>query len=76
MRKLRPRAPQDGRVSIKRAGQSIDVRIAILPTTHGEKVTLRLVADLVSTVRLDSLGLWEESTTGTAPIARRSFTIS
>ena len=33
------RAPQDGRVSIKRGEESLDVRMAILPTTYGEKVT-------------------------------------
>ena len=36
--------PQDGRVSVRRGEESIDVRIAILPTTHGEKVTLRILS--------------------------------
>jgi type IV pilus assembly protein PilB len=47
------RAPQDGRVSIKRGGEAIDVRIAILPTTHGEKVTLRILSQ--------ALGMWPRS---------------
>ncbi len=34
------RAPQDGRVSIRRGQDTVDVRVAVLPTTHGEKVTL------------------------------------
>lgn len=55
------RAPQDGRVSIKRAGQSIDVRIAILPTTHGEKVTLRILAQGEAPESLDDLGMWPRS---------------
>ena len=38
------RAPQDGRVSVRRGGDAIDVRIAVLPTTHGEKMTLRILA--------------------------------
>jgi len=37
------RAPQDGRVSVKRSGSTIDVRMAVLPTTHGEKTTLRIL---------------------------------
>ena len=31
------RAPQDGRVSIRRGEETIDVRVAVLPTAHGEK---------------------------------------
>ena len=55
------RAPQDGRVSIKRAGESIDVRIAILPTTHGEKVTLRILSQGEAPESLDALGMWPRS---------------
>jgi type IV pilus assembly protein PilB len=52
------RAPQDGRVSIKRGNEAIDVRIAILPTTHGEKVTLRILAQGEAPESLDALGMW------------------
>ena len=55
------RAPQDGRVSIKRDGESIDVRIAILPTTHGEKVTLRILSQGEAPDSLDALGMWPRS---------------
>ena len=55
------RAPQDGRVSIKRGGESIDVRIAILPTTHGEKVTLRILSHGEAPESLDALGMWARS---------------
>jgi len=55
------RAPQDGRVSIKRDGDSIDVRIAILPTTHGEKVTLRILSQGEAPSSLDALGMWPRS---------------
>ncbi len=55
------RAPQDGRVSIKRGNESIDVRIAILPTTHGEKVTLRILAQGEAPDSLDALGMWPRS---------------
>ena len=37
------RTPQDGRVAIKHRERTVDVRMAVLPTTHGEKVTLRLL---------------------------------
>ena len=55
------RAPQDGRVSIKRNGEAIDVRIAILPTTHGEKVTLRILSQGEAPESLDALGMWPRS---------------
>jgi type IV pilus assembly protein PilB len=37
------RAPQDGRVSVHFGGDPIDLRIAVVPTTDGEQVVLRLV---------------------------------
>ena len=37
------RIPQDGRVSIKVHGQAMDLRIAVLPTTYGEQVVLRIL---------------------------------
>ncbi len=55
------RAPQDGRVSIKRGQESIDVRIAILPTTHGEKVTLRILSQGEAPDSLDALGMHPSS---------------
>ena len=55
------RVPQDGRVSVKRGGQSIDVRVAVLPTTNGEKVTLRLLSQSGVPQSLDDLELWPRS---------------
>ena len=37
------RNAQDGRVSIRYDGHPIDLRIAVLPTTFGEKVVLRIL---------------------------------
>ena len=37
------RAPQDGRLSLRTGDRSIDLRVAVLPTTFGEKVTLRIM---------------------------------
>jgi type IV pilus assembly protein PilB len=37
------RRPQDGRMSFLSNGRPIDARIATLPTSHGEAVTLRLL---------------------------------
>jgi len=37
------RAPQDGRVSIRFGGAPMDLRIAVLPTTYGEQIVLRIL---------------------------------
>lgn len=37
------RLPQDGRIRIKMAGKDIDIRTATVPTSHGERITLRLL---------------------------------
>jgi len=37
------RAAQDGRVSIRVGGRPMDLRIAVLPTTHGEQIVLRIM---------------------------------
>jgi type IV pilus assembly protein PilB len=51
------RTPQDGRVAIRHRERTIDVRMAVLPTTHGEKVTLRLLNQAAAPDSLDALGL-------------------
>ncbi len=37
------RIPQDGRIKMRIEGRSIDFRIAIMPTIHGEKVAIRIL---------------------------------
>ncbi len=51
------RMPQDGRLSVKRGEESMDVRMATLPTTYGEKVTLRMLGRGDAPESLDSLGM-------------------
>ena len=55
------RAPQDGRVTIRRGSDTVDVRIAVLPTTHGEKVTLRILNQREAPSSLAELGMWPRS---------------
>ena len=55
------RAPQDGRVTIRRGNDTVDVRIAVLPTTHGEKVTLRILNQRDAPGSLAELGMWPRS---------------
>ena len=51
------RAPQDGRISLKAGDRSVDLRVAVLPTQHGEKVTLRIMSTGHHSVTLEQLGM-------------------
>jgi type IV pilus assembly protein PilB len=55
------RAPQDGRVSIRFGGQPMDLRIAVLPTTYGEQVVLRILHRAVGARGLSDLGMSPEA---------------
>lgn len=37
------RVPQDGRMALRIGGRAIDVRVSTLPSSHGERVVLRLL---------------------------------
>ncbi len=51
------RLPQDGRQSIRVAGQEIDVRVSSLPTTWGESIVVRLLGATQRIPELSELGL-------------------
>jgi len=51
------RAPQDGRITIRYGKQGMDLRIAVLPTTYGEQVVLRILHRAEGRIGLDSLGM-------------------
>lgn len=52
------RLPQDGRINLKLEGQSIDVRVACIPSVEGESISLRLLGQERFT--LEKLGLTPE----------------
>jgi len=49
------RMPQDGRINLQFEGQTIDVRVATVPTVEGESVSLRLLNQ--EKFSLDKLGM-------------------
>ena len=51
------RAPQDGRASIHYGGRPMDLRVAVLPTTHGEQVVVRLMNRANGRLGLSDLGM-------------------
>ena len=54
------RLPQDGRISIRIADHSIDIRLSTLPSQHGERVVLRLLDKTASRFNLSNLGMTEQ----------------
>ncbi|MDR1255493.1 MAG: GspE/PulE family protein [Puniceicoccales bacterium] len=49
--------PQDGKILFKMPRGTLDIRASTLPTTYGESVSLRILANNNSPVELDDLGL-------------------
>ncbi|MFN3312439.1 MAG: GspE/PulE family protein [Hyphomonas sp.] len=51
------RLPQDGRIRTALRGREIDLRVATMPSLHGETVALRLLDQTAAHLDLDALGL-------------------
>ncbi|MDP9407066.1 MAG: Flp pilus assembly complex ATPase component TadA, partial [Actinomycetota bacterium] len=51
------RRPQDGRTRLKVDGKSVDARVSTLPTLHGEKVVVRLLARADDIPEITSMGM-------------------
>ncbi len=51
------RKPQDGRFTQRSFDQDIDVRVAVIPTARGERITLRLLSQNRSALSLEKLGM-------------------
>ena len=59
--------PQEGRISAdlrNGAGRAMDLRLAVMPTTHGLRAAVRMPAELVQPRSLDELGLPSEALDG------------
>jgi ATP-dependent Clp protease ATP-binding subunit ClpX len=55
------RMPQDGRISLRVGGRAIDVRVSTLPTSHGERVVLRLLEKNYDRLDVRALGMAEDT---------------
>jgi len=51
------RLPQDGRIKLERGQGSVDIRVSIMPTNHGENAVLRVLDTSSVSLNLDELGL-------------------
>ena len=57
------RMPQDGRIQVIVAGHKVDVRIATLPTQHGERAVLRLLDTSAARLDLSAMGIDDSTLT-------------
>jgi len=53
------RLPQDGRIRRKIAGKDIDVRVSTIPTSHGERIVMRILDRSNTLLSVDDLGFSE-----------------
>ena len=53
-------ATQDGRVDYVKEKVKFDVRVSILPITHGENVVMRILSEKSRKMTLEDLGLFDE----------------
>ncbi|MBL4689804.1 MAG: Flp pilus assembly complex ATPase component TadA [Nannocystaceae bacterium] len=51
------RLPQDGRIRRKIAGKEVDMRVATVPTAHGERITIRLLDKSAMALSLEVIGM-------------------
>ncbi len=54
------RVPQDGRFAMEASGKHIDLRVASVPTVHGEKIVLRILDSSSILLSLTELGISPE----------------
>ncbi|MBT5002982.1 MAG: type II secretion system ATPase GspE [Porticoccaceae bacterium] len=65
------RLPQDGRMSIKLGGRSIDLRISTMPSSHGERVVMRLLDKDAGKLQVDDLGMPKDTSDQLDDLIRR-----
>ncbi len=53
--------PQDGRFKMRFGDKEIDFRVSLLPTTHGQKIVMRVLDKKNLSVGLDNLGFSEKA---------------
>lgn len=65
------RLPQDGRIRKALDGKDLDMRVAILPTVHGEQVIIRLLDTERAVVGLEDVGFMPDALPKYELLARR-----
>jgi general secretion pathway protein E len=65
------RLPQDGRISLRIAGRSVDVRVSTIPSGHGERVVLRILDKQAGRLHLSALGMDPKTEANIADLFRK-----
>jgi general secretion pathway protein E len=55
------RLPQDGRMSVLIGGRNIDLRVSTMPSSHGERVVMRLLDKDAGKLKAQQLGMPEST---------------
>lgn len=55
------RTPQDGRISLRVGSRTVDFRVSVLPTTHGENIVLRVLDRSKGIVPLERFDIHEDT---------------
>jgi type II secretion system protein E len=55
------RLPQDGRIKMRVSGREVDVRVSIIPMTHGEGICMRLLDKSRMVFNLKNIGMLDET---------------
>lgn len=55
------RKPQDGKAQIRYKDKNFDLRVSTIPTSYGEKVTIRILDPDAARIRIEDLGFSETS---------------
>lgn len=65
--------PQDGRFRYKSAGQTVDIRVSVMPTFYGEKVVMRLLRSTQRPLSFKELGMFDDTAKILEESVRKSF---
>ncbi len=65
------RVPQDGRITLRIAGRAVDVRVSTMPSSHGERVVLRLLDKNNVRLNLEDLGMTKANRDHFATLIRK-----
>lgn len=69
------RLPQDGRITRKLGGREVDLRVSTIPSSHGERVVMRLLDKSAGRLNLTDLGLPDELLQRVQKILNRPYGI-
>ena len=65
------RLPQDGRMTVRLGGKNIDLRVSTMPSSHGERVVMRLLDKEAGKLKVDDLGMPSHIKTGLGELITR-----